>query len=411
MHDPFTTALQQLERAARTAKLSRASVERLKHIDRYVEASIPVTMDDGTQRFFTGFRSQHNNVRGPYKGGIRYHERVDLSEVKALSFWMTFKNAVVGVPFGGGKGGVAVDPKTLSENELERLSRAYVRAMHPILGPTIDVPAPDVNTNGRTMAWMTDEYEKIIGAPARAAFTGKPVEEGGSEGREEAVGFGGVAILRFLRQQGMLKLPERATVAIQGFGNVATHFAELAGDERTTVVAVSDSKGGIYDEGGIDIREAEAHKKETGALAGFPGARAIRNEELLALPVDVLVPAALENALTEENADSVRAGVILELANGPTTTGADVIFEQKGITVIPDILGNSGGVAASYFEWYQNMHGQQWTREQVLEKLGEYMEDATRSVADLRAQYDTTLRNAAYILAAKRIHEEEMGRP
>jgi glutamate dehydrogenase/leucine dehydrogenase len=410
MHDPFVTAVTQLEKAAALADLPHDLVERLKRIDRYIEVSIPVLMDDGSERIFTGFRSQHNNVRGPYKGGIRYHQQVDLSEVKALSFWMTFKNAVVGVPFGGGKGGVIVDPKTLSEGELERLSRGYVRALFPNIGSTIDVPAPDVNTNGRIMAWMVDEYEKLAGHPARATFTGKPIPEGGSEGREEATGFGGVAVFNCLRQRGALALPDHVTLAIQGFGNVATHFADTVGDARTTVVAVSDSKGGVYNRDGLDVRAAESYKKEKGSLAGFPNATTISNEELLALPIDVLVPAALENVLTEENADRVQAKAVFELANGPTTTEADEIFERKGIIVIPDILANSGGVATSYFEWYQNMHEERWTKDQVLTKLTTQMEDAAGAVADLQIRYSTTFRSAAYILAAHRIAEEEKKR-
>ena len=342
--NPFQTALQQLDHAAAASKADQKLVELLKNPDRYMEVSIPVTMDDGTLKVFVGFRSQHNNFRGPYKGGIRFHQDVNLNEVKALSFWMTFKNAVIDVPFGGGKGGIIVDPKTLSESELERLSKGYVEKMFSIFGPTKDVPAPDVNTNGKVMVWMLEKFEELNGQKAPATFTGKPVGQNGSEGREEATGFGGLTVLR--EALAMNTFPaSAATVAVQGFGNVSTHFAAGLKDLGLKLVAISDSKGGIYNSEGIEVSLAAAYKKEHGSLKDFPGAKAITNEELLTLPVDVLVPAALENVLTAENANEVKAKMIMELANGPTTTEADKIFDQKDIIVIPDILANSGGVA------------------------------------------------------------------
>lgn len=405
-NNPFENAIAQLEQAAKIANLDRNAVERLKNPDRYVEVSIPLMLDSGSQKIFTGFRSQHNNARGPYKGGIRYHQQVSLDEVRALSFWMSFKNAVVNVPFGGGKGGIIVNPKELSENELERLSRGYVQKLYMIFGPEFDVPAPDVNTNGKIMAWMVDEYEKITGKKAPATFTGKPVDRGGSEGREEATGYGGGVVLREILKNKVIDAPAGAKAAIQGFGNVATHFAEAIKDTGLKIVALSDSKGGIYNENGLDLAAAETHKKNTGALAGFPGSKNITNEELLELPVEILVPAALENVLTADNAERIKAKLILEMANGPTTPEADRIFEKKNIAAIPDILANSGGVATSYFEWYQNMHGESWSKQDVLKKLENLMVSAVADVLKTREQYKTTFRNAAYILAAQRIIEK-----
>jgi len=399
---PFETAISQLKAAAVAAGLDDELVARLSQVDRHAELSIPVRMDDGSLRFFTGFRSQHNGWRGPYKGGIRYHPDADLDEVKALSFWMTFKCAVVDVPFGGGKGGVIADPRNLSESELERLSRGYVRQLYPLLGPDRDVPAPDVNTDGRVMAWMADEFGKLAGEEVPASFTGKPVGSGGSEGRTEATGYGGAVVLEAALADLGIAAP---TVAIQGFGNVATHFASslaaLMPDAR--VVAFSDSRGGIHDGDGLDLPALRKHKEETGSLKDFPGSRAITNDELLALDADVLAPAALENVLAKENADRVRARVVLELANGPTTPEADGIFEAAGIAVLPDILANAGGVATSYFEWYQNRHGEQWTREEVLARLAGHMRAAYAAVLEARQEHGTTYRSAAYAVAARRL--------
>lgn len=405
--NPFETALSQLSSAAKIANIDPDFIERLKQPDRYVQVSIPLQMDDGSQRIFIGFRSQHNNARGPYKGGIRFHPQVNLDEVRALSFWMSFKNAVVNVPFGGGKGGIIVDPKQLSESELERLSRGYIRKIAPIIGPQTDVPAPDVNTNGKIMGWMLDEYEKITGTKAPATFTGKSLDNGGSQGRTEATGFGGGYVLREALKLKVVDLGGDLSVAIQGFGNVATYFAEAAKTAGFKVVALSDSKGGIYNPGGIDIAAVEEHKKQTGALSGLSGTKDITNSELLELPVAVLVPAALENVLTAENANNIKAKLVIEMANGPTTTEADAIFEQRGIITIPDILSNSGGVATSYFEWYQNMHNESWSKEDVFAKLDDLMTKAFAVVLETRNKYNTSFRNAAYIVAANRIFEAE----
>ena len=404
--NPFETAKDQLQQAAEIAKLDKNKVEQLLHPDRYVEVSIPVMMDNGEQKTFTGFRSQHNNARGPYKGGIRYHQQVSLDEVRALSFWMSFKNAVVNVPFGGGKGGVIVNPKELSEGELERLSRGYVKKMYLLFGPELDVPAPDVNTTGQIMGWMLDEFEKLTGKKAPATFTGKSLDNGGSQGRTEATGFGGVYVFTEALKAKAAKVSEGGSVAIQGFGIVASYFARAAKNLGFKVVALSDSKGGIYNADGLDIEKVEAHKKSAGMLKGFKGAKDIPNEQLLELECDVLVPAALENVLTGDNADKIKAKLIIEMANGPTTKEADAVFAKKNIIVIPDILANSGGVATSYYEWYQNMHKESWSKDQVLKKLETQMIQAFADVFKVRNKYKTSFRNAAYILAAKRIIEK-----
>jgi glutamate dehydrogenase (NAD(P)+) len=404
--NPFETAKAQLEEAAKIARLDPKMVERLKNPDRYTEVSIPVIMDSGEQKIFTGFRSQHNNARGPYKGGIRYHQQVSLDEVRALSFWMSFKNAVVDVPFGGAKGGVIFNPKEVSVGELEKISRGYVQKLYRLFGPEFDVPAPDVNTDGRTMSWMLDEYEKLTGTKAPATFTGKPVENGGSEGRVEATGFGGGYVLREVLKAKVADLPPNPTVAIQGFGNVASYFAEATRDLGLKIVAVSDSKGGIYNADGLSISKVEDHKKSSGALKDFPEAANISNEQLLELEVDVLVPAALENVLNVDNADKIKAKLIIEMANGPTTREADEVFAQKNIPVIPDILANSGGVCTSYFEWYQNMHNESWSKTDVLKKLEAQMVKAWSGVHETQKKYNTTFRNAAYIVAADRIIEK-----
>ncbi len=405
MVNPFETAVKQLEEAAQIAKLDKNKIERLKSPDRYVEVSIPVVMDSGEQKIFKGFRSQHNNARGAYKGGIRYHQDVNLDEVRALSFWMTFKNACIDVPFGGGKGGIIVDPKKLSVTELEKLSRGWVQKMYRVLGPTVDVPAPDVNTTGQIMDWMVDEYKKITQDPKSAAvFTGKPVGKGGSEGREEATGFGGFYVFEEAAKK--YDIPAGAKIAVQGFGNVSTFFVKMAIERGFKVVAVSDSKGGVVNMEGLDLNQLQAHKKQTGALKDFPGSRNISNEELLELEVDVLVPAALENVLTDANATKIKAKLIVELANGPTTKEADKIFQEKNLPVIPDILANSGGVCVSYYEWYQNMHDEKWGKAQVLGKLEKQIKQAFLEVEAAREKHKTTYRNAAYIVAANRIIEK-----
>jgi len=403
MTNPFETVKYQLDQVAKIANLDPKGVERLKHSNRYIEVSIPVDMDGGSQKIFRGFRSQHNNTLGPYKGGIRYHSQVNLDEIKALSFWMTFKNAVVGVPFGGGKGGIIVNPKELSDGELERLSRGYVRGMYHILGPKVDVPAPDVGTNSTVIDWFVDEFEKIAGHDAPAAFTGKSILNGGSYGRIEATGFGGVHILDQVVQSKLISFSEGASIAIQGFGNVATFFAEAAQDLGYKIVAMSDSKGGIINLDGLNLKDLKEHKKSTGSLKDFPDSKNITGEELLELEIDILVPAALENVFTKENAEKVKAKLIIEMANGSTTIEADIIFSKNNILVIPDILANSGGVTVSFYEWYQNMHSSKCNKGEVLGKLQKQMVKVFLDVLDTKREYGTNFRSAAYIIAANRI--------
>lgn len=399
--NPFKNSLQQLANAAEILNLDKAVWEQLKRPQRILSVSIPVKMDNGDTRVFEGFRVQYNDARGPFKGGIRFHPQVDMDEIKAFGFWMTIKNGVVGVPFGGGKGGVVVDPKKLSKGELERLSRGYVRALYKYLGPQIDCPAPDVNTTSEIMGWMVDEYSKIVGQWTPAMITGKPLSLGGSQGREEATGFGGVEILKVVAKE--MKLKKGATVAIQGVGNVGSFFGELAVKAGFKVVAISDSKGGIYNAKGLNISQAVLYKKTQGTLKGFGGSTDVTNEKLLELPVDILVPAALENQIHEKNARKIKARVIIEMANGPTTPEADLILHKKGVWVIPDVLANSGGVATSYLEWTQNLSGFYWGKKEVLEKLTKYMVDAWKEVLQTRNTQETDFRNAAFIIAIKKI--------
>lgn len=397
-------AKEQLAEAAALVELSPLLRARLSSPDRVAEVSLPITMDDGRVEVFRGFRVQHNNIRGPYKGGLRYHPQVDMDEVKALAFWMTMKNAVVDVPFGGGKGGVAVDPKKLSAGELERLTREFARKLQPIIGPLLDVPAPDVNTTAEIMGWIADEYGKGTGTPTRAVVTGKHIAHGGSHGRTEATGEGGAYALAAIVRAGG-KEPRGMTIAVQGFGNVGSYFARAVTRLGMRVVALSDSKSGIYAPEGIaDIDAVEAFKRTHGTLeVAVPGAKRIAPDEVLALPVDVVVPAALENALTADNAALVQTPYVLELANGPTTAAADGILNARGAIVIPDILANAGGVAVSYFEWHQNMNDEQWEKAHVLEKLQGKMEAAAAAVLDASKRLSVPLRTAAYAVALERL--------
>ncbi len=398
MNNAFEAAKLQLRRAQDVRPFAEEFLARLLTPMREVRVSIPVKMDDGTERIFEGFRMQHNNWRGPYKGGIRFHQDVDENEVKALSTWMTIKTAVAGIPMGGGKGGITVNPKNLSIAELERLTRGWVQAMGSVIGPEIDVPAPDVNTSPREMAWIADEF----GHPA--VVTGKPIENGGSAGRGAATATGGYYVFSQLKPH-LLFEPEMGTVVIQGFGNAGQIFAEIAARHEMKVIATSDSKGGIYKADGLDIEALKKHKEKTGTVQGFDGAKDITNEELLEIECGLLVPAALENVITAENAPRIKAKVILELANGPTSPEADDILFGKGIQVIPDVLANSGGVTVSYFEWDQNMKGEVWTEEVVDEKLKSIMTAQAEEVWKRKEQYGTDLRRAAFILALERLEE------
>ncbi|MBI3952713.1 MAG: Glu/Leu/Phe/Val dehydrogenase [Candidatus Doudnabacteria bacterium] len=399
--NPFKSAMEQLTNAAKTLNLDPVILSLLKNPERILNVSVPVRMDDGSLKVFEGFRVQYNSARGPYKGGLRYHPQVNMDEVKALAFWMAIKNAVVGVPYGGGKGGIAVDPKKLSKGELERVSRKFIDLIYKNIGPQVDVPAPDVNTTPEMMGWMVDEYSKLVGRLELGVITGKPLSMGGSAGREEATGFGGVAVLKEAANH--FKLKRGATVAVQGFGNVGYFFALLAAKAGFKVVAVSDSKSGIYSPKGLDVFKVHEWKKQMGVVAGYPGSAEVSNEKLLQLPVDVLVPAALENQITDKNARKIKAKLVLEMANGPTTPEADRILLRRKIPVVPDVLSNSGGVATSYLEWTQNLSGYYWSREEVLKKLTAYMADAWKNVLAEREKHNTDFRNAAFILAIQRI--------
>lgn len=403
MHNPFENAMAQLNKVASLVKDKNYAdlITSLRAPNRDIRISIPILMDDGSMRVFEGYRVEYNNALGPYKGGIRYHKLTEINEVKALAFWMAIKCAVAGIPMGGGKGGITVDPKELSKTELERLSRGWVKRLYEILGPYKDVPAPDVNTTGEIMNWMNDEYMKISGEKTLATFTGKPLGSGGSEGRESATGLGGYYI--FKAMQDKLALPEVCSVVIQGFGNVGTFAMKSFTAGGHKVIAISDSKGGIYNENGLDLVKLQEHKKSTGSLSDFPNAKNISNSELLEIECDVLVPAAFENQITDKNANNIKAKVVLELANGPTTPEADEILSGKNIPVIPDVLANSGGVTVSYFEWDQNLKGEHWVEADVNIKLDEILKDSASKIFEISKEHNTTLRNSAFILALERI--------
>ncbi len=386
-----------IKRAGEILKTEEWIMEELSRPKRVLKSWLTVKMDDGKIKHYEAYRVVYNEARGPGKGGIRYHPDVNEEEVTNLAFWMTVKNAVMDLPYGGAKGGVRVNPKELSEAEIERLSREYVRAFHPYLGSDIDIPAPDVYTNPRVMGWMVDEYEKIKGYHDPGMITGKPLALGGSKGRIYATALGGIYVLEALGIKG-------GTVAIQGYGNAGSWFARFAKERGYDVVAVSDSKGGIYMEG-MDPEEVLMHKRETGSVVDFPGARNITNEELLSLDVDILVLAALQNAVRSDNAQDIHADTILELANGPVTPEADKVLNERGITIVPDVLANAGGVTVSYFEWVQNRTGYYWSEEEVQEKLRDKMGRAAMEVRERSEDHNVPLRLGAYILALERISE------
>lgn len=401
MQNPFENALFQIRKANEVKKFPESFIDTIMHPDRQVRISIPVIMDDGSQKIFEGYRVEHNNKRGPYKGGIRFHQDADMHEVNALALWMTLKCAVANIPMGGGKGGVTVDPKKLSKTELEKLSRGWARLMAPLLGPEKDVPAPDVNTNGEIMSWMLDEYEKLTGEMSGATFTGKPLSNRGSEGREEATSMGGLYVFNALKES--LNLEGQLNVVVQGFGNVGGNAALLFEADGHKIVALSDSRGAILNEDGLDVKAVMEYKKENGSVVGFPGSKEISQVELLTLPCHVLIPSALENQITIDNAKEIQARLVLELANGPTTPEADDILFGKGIYVVPDILANSGGVTVSTFEWEQNLKKEKWTKEEVFEKLKEKMDKEAMNVLDYSRSNNTDLRRSAFILAMERL--------
>jgi len=396
--------MKQLDTAADIMKLDKNIHAVLKAPKRVLTVSIPVKMDSGDTQVFTAFRSQFNDALGPFKGGIRYHWNVSLDEVKALSFWMTMKCAVVGIPLGGGKGGIIVNPKELSEGELERLSRGYIQQIYKYIGPTQDVPAPDVYTTPQIMGWMLDEYEKLVGEHAPGMITGKPLSIGGSAGRGFSTAQGGVYVLReAVKKMGWN--PSETTVAVQGFGNAGSFMAKILHADGYKIVAASDSKGGVKNMNGLDVTALDQHKEKTGSVVGFMGSESISNEELLEMNVQVLVPAALENVITGENASRVQAKMIVELANGPVTPEADEVLHKNNVLFVPDILSNAGGVTVSYFEQVQNASNYYWTEEEVLEKLERIMVRAFNEVWETKEKYGINMRTAAFVRAVERVSD------
>ena len=401
--NPFESLNQQIDEAAAHLDVGEDVLERLKRPERILETNLSVEMDDGSIEVFRAYRAQFNGDRGPYKGGIRYHPGVDRDEVKALSGWMVYKCATVGIPYGGGKGGIVVDPADYSETELERLTRAYAKEIRPFVGEDIDIPAPDVNTGQREMNWIKDTYETLERTTAPGVITGKAPDSGGSEGRVEATGRSTVLVAREAFEYLGRDVSE-AMVAVQGYGNAGWISARLADEMGATVVAVSDSGGGIYDENGIDPIAVKEHKRETGTVAGFQDADAITNDELLTLDVDLLIPAALENAIDRHLAPDVKADVISEAANGPLTPRADEILAEKDVLVVPDILANSGGVTVSYFEWVQNRQRYHWNEQMVNERLEEIIVDAFDDLVEAYEAHDLrNFRTAAYVVAIQRV--------
>lgn len=401
--NPFKIAQRQIGAAAAKLGLDPAIEAMLKEPQRVLIVNFPVKMDDGTTKIFTGYRSQHNDAIGPTKGGIRFHPDTDLDEVKALSMWMTFKCGVVGVPYGGGKGGVACNPKELSTRELERVSRGYFSAISQIVGPDKDIPAPDVYTSPQIMAWMMDEFSKIKQSNQFGVITGKPLIVGGSLGRNEATARGCAFTIKKAAQELDINL-KGATVAIQGYGNAGSIAARLLDDMGCQIIAVSDSKGGTLNIDGIHPNAVQSHKEKTGSVTGFCKSE-ITNEEILELDVDILVPAALENVITDANAPRVKAKIIAEAANGPTTPEADNILYEKGALVIPDILANAGGVTVSYFEWVQNLSGYYWPEDEVNGKLERVMFEAFDKTYDMSRKHAVDMRTAAYMVSINRVAE------
>ncbi len=404
---PYEIAIAQFDKAAAHLDLKAGIREMLRHCKRELIVHFPVKMDDGSVRIFTGYRVHHSTVRGPSKGGIRFHPDVTLDEVRALAMWMTWKCAVVGIPFGGAKGGVVCDPKQMSENELENLTRRYATEIAILMSPEGDIPAPDVNTNPRIMAWIMDTYSMHRGYSTPAVVTGKPVEIGGSLGRSEATGRGVMFTTREALKVKGIPL-DGATVAVQGFGNVGAVAAYLLQDKGCKIVAVSDSQGGIYNPKGLDARDVMRFKAENRTVVGYPGTDRLTNEELLELECDVLVPCALENVITAQNAPRIKARVIAEGANGPTTPEADEILYDRGIFVVPDVLANAGGVTVSYFEWVQGLQFFFWSEREINLQLREIMVRSFNDVLRISEERKVDMRVAAYILAIRRVAEATM---
>ena len=403
--NPFEVALEQLDEAAKLIKLDNGMHKILAHPKRVLTVSVPVRMDNGEIAVFTGFRSQHNDARGPYKGGIRYHPQVTLDEVKALSMWMTWKCAIAEIPYGGGKGGIICNPKEMSEGELERMTRRYAYAISDIIGPHTDIPAPDVYTGGKEMAWIMDTYSALKGNFVQPELiTGKPLPIGGSLGRNEATGRG----LSFTVREAAKKLKinlKTATVAVQGFGNAGQFAAQLIEEQGAKIIAVSDSQGGVYNKNGLQVGTLRKHKEKTGSVVGFPGAKSISNEDLLETECTILIPAALENQITKKNAGKIGAKIMAEAANGPTIPEADDILYKNKVLVIPDVLANGGGVTVSYFEWLQNLRRDYWSENDVNERLDRNITKAFLDVYGTHEKYGVNMRKASTLLAVNRVVE------
>jgi glutamate dehydrogenase (NAD(P)+) len=407
--NPFRIAQMQFDLAAEHLKLDPGLRQILRVPKRILEVSVPTKMDNGQVKVFTGFRVQHNMSRGPAKGGIRFHPNVTLDEVKALAAWMTWKTATVNIPYGGAKGGIICDPKRMSRTELERMTRRFASEIQPIIGPDRDIPAPDVYTDAQTMAWIMDTFSMMAGRPSPGVVTGKPLSIGGSEGRGEATARGCLVVAEEACK--VRRIPLRgATVAIQGFGNAGAIAARLFAAKKAKIVAISDSRGGVYSSRGIDPAKALRYKERSNTVVGMPGTSRISNEDLLAVKCDILVPAARENVITLNNADNIKARIVAEAANGPTTPHADQVLSRKGIMVLPDILANAGGVTVSYFEWVQNLQSFYWPEAEVNQKMEVVMRRAFSDVYETSKKYHVPMRTAAYILAVGRVAEATLVR-
>ena len=403
IENPYKNAIKQLKQVGEILSLNPETINRLSVPNKLITVNFDVVMDNGKTKTFTGFRSQHNNNLGPYKGGIRFSEQVTVDEVKALSMWMTWKCAVANIPFGGSKGGVIVNTKNLSENELKNLSKAFMKVIYKDIGPDTDIPAPDMYTTPLIMKWMKEEYSKLVGKDTPAVITGKMIEDGGSLGRTEATGFGGAYILRELSHKNNL-VPENTTIAVQGIGNVGYYFAKKAQEMGFRIVAISDSKTGLYNIDGLDIESINLHKIKNNSLEGIFGLEKISNKNLLQLDVDILVPSAVENVITSENMTDIKAKYIIELANGPITPEADKYLFEKGIPVVPDVLANSGGVTVSYYEWLQNKNNESWPLTKVFAMLDTNITDAFNNVYLESEKRKISLRMASYVIAVLKVN-------
>jgi len=407
--NPLDMALKQLDKTAKKLRLDRNIYEKLKHPKRILIVSIPIKMDNGNIKVFKGYRVHHNTERGPCKGGIRFHPDANLDEVIALAMWMTWKCAVVDIPYGGAKGGVVCDPAKLSEGELERLTRRYTSEIGIIIGPDKDIPAPDVNTNPKVMGWIMDTFSMNVGHSVPGVVTGKPISIGGSKGRLSATGQGVAYITKEIAKYKKLDI-NKASIAIQGFGNVGYNTADLLFRNKRKIIAVSDIKGGVYNKNGLDINKLYKYSQKSGSVANFPGSRNITNKELLELKCDILIPAALEGQITKHNAKNIKAKIIVEAANGPITTEADDILSGKKIAVVPDILANAGGVTVSYFEWVQSLQSYFWKEEEVKEKLKQVMYNSLYEIIKLSEKHKVSMRMAAYMLAVTRVADATAAR-